>query len=64
MASPEDHDITVTHNENSKTSVGATTVSTSPSCHQGSLQRVEGMKQIATFEISHFCVDNLIFDLQ
>ncbi|KAA0025724.1 uncharacterized protein E6C27_scaffold653G00030 [Cucumis melo var. makuwa] len=60
MASPED----LYASENSKTPIGATAMSICPLVTKASPQRVGGTKPITTFEISHFCVDNLISDLR
>ena len=60
MASPED----LSASENSKTPIGATTMSTCPLVTKASPQRVGGTEPITTSEISHFCADNLISDLR
>ncbi|TYK22840.1 uncharacterized protein E5676_scaffold115G00220 [Cucumis melo var. makuwa] len=60
MVSPE----VLSISENSKIPIGATAMSTRPLVIKASPQRVEGLKPITASEISHFCADNLISDLQ
>ncbi|TYK22327.1 uncharacterized protein E5676_scaffold1428G00400 [Cucumis melo var. makuwa] len=64
IANPKGCDATLNYSENFKTPISATTVSTRPLVIKEFLQRVNGMKSIVAFEISHFFAYNLISDLR
>ena len=63
MTNLEGYNVILTYGENSKTPIGATIGSACPLVIKGSPQQVEGMKPIASYEISHFCADSLISNL-
>ena len=64
MVNLEGYNVVLTYSENSKTSIGAPIESPRSLVINGFPKQVEGSKPIAVYEISHFCVDNLISNLR